>query len=72
MGIVNISDAMHQEVRRASQALTRSINAQAEHWMKIGMLAELNPELCYADICRLLMNSPTLPLSELADVRHSN
>lgn len=41
MGIVKISEAMHEHLRIASDALSRSINAQAEHWMRIGMLAEL-------------------------------
>ncbi|MGE8617118.1 MAG: TA system antitoxin ParD family protein, partial [Achromobacter spanius] len=28
---------------------------QAEHWMRIGMLSELYPELRHADICQLLI-----------------
>ncbi|MFN7724665.1 MAG: ParD-like family protein, partial [Rubrivivax sp.] len=44
MGIVKISDQTHENLRVASQALSRSINAQAEHWMRIGMLAELHPQ----------------------------
>lgn len=42
MGIVKISDPMHENLRLASNALSRSINAQAEHWMRIGMLSELH------------------------------
>jgi hypothetical protein len=57
MGIVKISEQMHQSLRLTSGALNRSINAQAEHWMRIGMLAELNPSLCYSEICRLLIES---------------
>lgn len=44
MGIVKISDLMHENLRIASQAMSRSINAQAEHWLKLGMLAELYPQ----------------------------
>ena len=44
MGIVKISDLMHENLRIASQAMSRSINAQAEHWLKIGMQAELYPQ----------------------------
>lgn len=55
MGIVKISDRMHEDVRVASQALCRSINAQAEHWMRIGMLSELYPSLDHAGLCRLLI-----------------
>ncbi len=57
MGIVKISDLMHENLRNASQAFSRSINSQAEHWMRVGMLAELRPELCHADICRLLLRA---------------
>jgi hypothetical protein len=55
MGIVKISDLMHDNLRDASDALSRSINAQAEHWLRVGMLAELHPELTYADICQLML-----------------
>ena len=40
MGIVKINDELHEEVRKASSVMVRSINAQAEFWMKVGMLAE--------------------------------
>lgn len=55
MGIVKISDALHDSVRTASTALSRSINAQAEHWMRVGMMAELHPQLTYSDICQQLL-----------------
>jgi hypothetical protein len=57
VGIVKISDHMHENLRVASDALSRSINAQAEHWMRIGMLAELHPNLDHSDICRLLIRA---------------
>jgi len=57
VGIVKISEAMHENLRVASDALSRSINAQAEHWMRIGMLAELYPNLDHSDICRLLIRA---------------
>ena len=50
MGIVKIDDELHEEARRASAVMCRSINAQAEFWMKIGMLAEANPTLSFNDI----------------------
>ena len=56
MGIVKISDPLHESLRLASQALSRSINAQAEHWMRIGMLIEANPGLTYAQVLRQLMD----------------
>ncbi len=52
MGIVKIDEALHEEARRASGVMCRSINAQAEFWMKIGMLAEANPTLSFNDLVR--------------------
>ncbi len=50
LGLVKIDDALHEEVRRASAVMCRSINAQAEFWMKIGRLAEANPTLSFNEI----------------------
>ncbi len=50
MGIVKIDDALHEAARRSATVLCRSINAQAEFWMKIGMLAEANPAMSYNEI----------------------
>lgn len=44
LGIVKISDELHDYLRHASQVMSRSINSQAEFWIKIGMQAELNPD----------------------------
>lgn len=55
MGIVKISEPMHENLRLASQALSRSINAQAEHWLRVGMLAELHPTLDHYGICQMLV-----------------
>jgi hypothetical protein len=66
MGIVKISDLMHDNLRDASDALSRSINAQAEHWLRVGMLAELHPELGYGDICQLMLRSARTGLGELS------
>lgn len=52
MGIVKIDDDLHEEIRRASTVMCRSINAQAEFWMKIGRLAEANPTLSFTDIVK--------------------
>jgi len=52
MGLVKIDDALHEEARLASAVMCRSINAQAEFWMKIGMLAEANPTMAFTDIVR--------------------
>tara|TARA_B100000678_G_scaffold46051_1_gene35836 strand:+ start:1509 stop:1724 length:216 start_codon:yes stop_codon:yes gene_type:complete len=50
MGLVKIDEELHEQVRRASTVMCRSINAQAEFWMKIGRLAEANPTLSFNDI----------------------
>jgi len=52
MGIVKIDDELHGEVRKASSVMVRSINAQAEYWIKVGMLAEANPSMSFSDIMR--------------------
>ncbi|UYB52945.1 ParD-like family protein [Xanthomonas sp. AM6] len=50
MGIVNIDDELHDQLRRACTVTSRSINAQANFWIKIGMLCELHPELSFQDL----------------------
>lgn len=52
MGIVKIGEDLHEEVRKASAVMCRSINAQAEFWMKLGMLAEANPTLSFNEIVK--------------------
>lgn len=52
MGIVKINDELHEEIRKASSVMLRSINAQAEFWIKVGMLAETNPDITFTDIVR--------------------
>ena len=69
MGIVKISDQMHDNLRSMSEALSRSINAQAEHWMRVGMLSELHPELTYGDICQLMLRSARTGSAELSFVK---
>ena len=57
MGIVKISDLMHENLRVAGNALSRSINAQAEHWMRVGMLAEMHPGLNLHEISQMLVRA---------------
>ncbi len=71
MGILKISDQLHDEVRGASRALSRSINAQAEHWLKLGRLCELNPTLTGVELMKQLLaesrpasQSPAMPPQE--------
>ena len=66
MGIVKIDDDLHEEARRASTLMCRSINAQAEFWMKIGMLAETNPTLSFNAIMKMQFAAANARLPELA------
>lgn len=50
MGIVNIEDELHEQLRRASRVSCRSINGQAAFWIRIGMLCEMNPGVSYQDL----------------------
>lgn len=50
MGIVNIEDELHEQLRRASRVSCRSINGQAAFWIRLGMLCELNPGLSFQEL----------------------
>ena len=70
MGIVKISEDLHEHLRVASNALSRSINAQANFWIKIGMLCELHPELGYQQIVAEQLRSAGVQTPRLAE-RHT-
>ncbi|MBP8235381.1 MAG: ParD-like family protein [Rhizorhabdus sp.] len=70
MGIVKIDDELHEEIRRASTVMCRSINAQAEFWMKIGRLAEANPTLSFNEIVKIQLDAAAqepAPIPERAE-----
>jgi plasmid stability protein len=50
MGIVNIDDETHDQIRRACSMTGRSINAQTNFWIRIGMLCELNPSRSFQEL----------------------
>lgn len=50
MGIINIEEGLHDQLRKASAVSCRSINAQAAFWIKVGMACELQPTLSFNDI----------------------
>ena len=66
MGLIKIDDELHEEARRASTVMCRSINAQAEYWMKIGQLAEANPTLSFNDIVKMQLGAAQVKLVDLA------
>jgi len=65
VGIVKISDPLHEELRKSSHVMSRSINAQVEFWIKIGMLAEFNPELTFNEIIRLELRKEKVSLKAI-------
>lgn len=67
MGIVKISDELHEEVRKNSSVMERSINSQAEFWLKIGRLAEQNPTLTYEEILRREMKTQNVTTVRLVN-----
>jgi len=67
MGIVKIDDELHEDIRKASAVMVRSINAQAEYWMKIGMLAEANPNMSYNQIVNEQMRQADINVRNLID-----
>ena len=72
MGIVKISDQLHEEVRKNSVVMERSINSQAEFWMKIGRLAEQNPSLTYEQILEQEMRQQKVNKVRLVNEQSDN
>lgn len=70
MGIVNIEDDLHDQLRRASKVSYRSINAQAAYWIKIGMLCETNPTLSFTAIIERELSSAGVAIQPLALLKH--
>ncbi len=66
MGIVNIDEDLHDQVRRATKVSCRSINAQAEYWIKVGMLCETNPTLSFNEIIKRELRSAGVSAQPLA------
>lgn len=56
MGIVKISDDLHESAKLMAKAMSRSINSQAEYWMRIGKLVEENPTITYQEVLKIFIN----------------
>lgn len=69
MGIVKISDEIHEQLRIASKTLDRSLNSQAEHWLKIGMLSEVLGDKNYSEIRDFLFQNEDLSLEKIIEKR---
>lgn len=66
MGIVKISDELHEATKVMARAMSRSINSQAEYWIRIGKMAEENPSITYSEILKILINQASS--GEIRDV----
>ncbi|WP_106640237.1 ParD-like family protein [Allosphingosinicella vermicomposti] len=66
MGIVNIDDELHDQLRRAAKMSCRSINAQAAYWIRLGMLCEMNPGQSFTEIAARERREAGLTLPPLA------
>ena len=64
MGIVKISDELHEAAKLMAKAMSRSINSQAEYWMRIGKLIEENPSITYSEVLKMLVNQASLGNSD--------
>ncbi len=64
MGIVKISDELHEAAKLMAKAMSRSINSQAEFWMRIGRLVEENPSITYAEVLKILVNQASVDNSD--------
>lgn len=62
MGIVKISDELHDELRKTADVMCRSINAQAEYWIKIGMLAQAHPTLSFNELVQMQLRAAQVEL----------
>ena len=60
MGIVKISDELHEATKLMARAMSRSINSQAEFWIRIGKVAEDNPSITYPEILKILVNQASI------------
>lgn len=69
MGIVKVSDEIHEQLRIASKVFDRSLNAQAEHWLKIGMLSEVLENKNYSELRDYLFQNGDLSLEKIISKR---
>ncbi|MCL9683791.1 ParD-like family protein [Legionella maioricensis] len=60
MGIVKISDELHDAAKIMAKAMSRSVNSQAEYWLRIGKVVEENPSFTYADAINFLVTQAAL------------
>ncbi|BCA96953.1 hypothetical protein TUM19329_33140 [Legionella antarctica] len=64
MGIVKISDELHDAAKIMAKAMSRSVNSQAEYWLRIGKVIEENPTFTYADAIIFLVNQAAMETND--------
>ncbi|UWQ94562.1 ParD-like family protein [Rhodobacteraceae bacterium M385] len=62
---MKIGDDLQEQLRKSSSVMCRLINAQAEFWMKVGMLAELNPTLPLTEIMAQQLKNADVQVPEI-------
>ena len=61
---VNLSDSLVEEAKKYANVYHRSLGQQIEHWLKIGKIAEENPDLSYNFIKDILLGLEEKKLEE--------
>ncbi|MBH1965810.1 MAG: ParD-like family protein [Comamonadaceae bacterium] len=69
MGIVNIDDDLHDQLRKACTVSHRSINAQAGFWIRIGMMCEMNPDRSFQELVAQELRSAGVQPPKLSGLR---
>ena len=64
MGIVKISDELHDAAKIMAKAMSRSVNSQAEYWLRIGKVIEEKPSFTYPDAINFLVNQAALETND--------
>lgn len=65
MGIVKISDLLHDDIRDASKAMSRFRQCPGGILIRLGMMSELYPELNHQQIKLLMLKSGSDRLLEV-------
>lgn len=66
---VNLSEELISDAEINSKAFNRSLEAQIEHWAKIGKIIEENPDLTYDFIKTLLIAQEEVKLGKFEPYR---
>ena len=68
---VQLSNEIMLEANKYASVYTRSVSMQIEHWVRIGKMAEENPDLPYAFIEDALIGKAELDAGEVTPFEFS-